>query len=87
MENWLLFLLVLAGSGLFIGSLARLLLPGPESLGVLGTMLAGLGGSLIGGVIGRLLFGDTNWLGSLALAVAGAIVVILPFRMPRRAPR
>lgn len=87
MENWLLFFLVLALSGLIIGGLARLVLPGPETIGILGTILAGLGGSLIGGLIGRLLFGETNWLGALVLAVAGAILLILPFRAPRRAAR
>jgi uncharacterized membrane protein YeaQ/YmgE (transglycosylase-associated protein family) len=82
--DWVVFLIVLAVSGLIIGGLARLVLPGPESIGVLGTILAGIGGSLIGGFIGRLLFGDTNWLGALLLAVAGAVLLILPFRMPRR---
>ena len=87
MENWLLFLLVLALFGLVVGGLARLVLPGPETIGILGTILAGIGGSLLGGFIGRLLFGDTNWLGSLVLAVAGAVLLILPFRAPRRAAR
>ena len=87
MENWLLFLLVLALSGLMVGGLARLVLPGPERIGVLGTILAGIGGSLIAGLIGRLLFGDTNWLSALVLAAAGAVLLILPFRAPRRAIR
>jgi uncharacterized membrane protein YeaQ/YmgE (transglycosylase-associated protein family) len=85
--EWVVFFLVLALSGLVVGALARLVVPGPETIGVLGTILAGIGGSLIGGLIGRLLFGDTNWLGSLLLAVAGAILLILPFRAPRRIAR
>lgn len=85
--EWVVFLLLLALSGLIIGGLARLVLPGRETIGVLGTILAGIGGSLIGGIVGRLLFGDTNWLGSLLLAVAGAILLILPFRAPRRVLR
>ena len=85
--DWVAFFIVLALSGLIIGALARLVLPGPESIGVLGTILAGIGGSIIGGFIGRLLFGDTNWLGALVLAVAGAVLLILPFRMPRRVVR
>ncbi len=85
--EWVVFFLVLALFGLIIGGLARLVLPGPEAIGVLGTILAGIGGSLIGGLIGRLLFGDTNWLGALLLAVAGAVLLILPFRLPRRVPR
>ncbi len=87
MENWLLFFLVLALFGLIVGGLARLVLPGSDTLGVLGTILVGIGGSIIGGLVGRLLFGDTTWLGSLVLAVAGAVLLILPFRRPRRALR
>ncbi len=78
--EWVVFLLFLALFGLVVGGLARLVLPGPETVGVLGTILAGIGGSLLGGIVGRLLFGDTNWLGSLVLAVAGAVLLILPFR-------
>lgn len=81
--EWVVFLLLLALSGLIIGGLARLVLPGPEDIGALGTILAGIGGSLIGGIVGRLLFGDTNWLGSLLLAVGGAVLLILPFRARR----
>ncbi|MFP5319829.1 MAG: GlsB/YeaQ/YmgE family stress response membrane protein [Acidimicrobiia bacterium] len=85
--EWIWFFLVLAIFGLIIGGLARLVLPGGDSLGALGTILVGIGGAVIGGFIGRLLFGDTNWLGSLLLAVAGAMLLILPFRSPRRVPR
>ncbi len=85
--EWVVFLLLLALFGLVIGGLARLVLPGPETVGVLGTILAGIGGSLLGGIVGRLLFGDTNWLGSLVLAVAGAVLLILPFRARTGAAR
>lgn len=85
--EWIWFFLVLAIFGLIIGGLARLVLPGGDSLGALGTILVGIGGALVGGFVGRLLFGDTNWLGSLVLAVAGAMLLILPFRSGRRVPR
>ena len=85
--EWFVFFLVLAIFGLIIGGLARLVLPGPESVGLLGTILAGIGGSVLGGLVGRVLFGDTNWLGSLLLATVGAVVLLLPFRMRRRVVR
>ena len=85
--EWFVFFLVLAVFGLIIGGLARLVLPGPESIGVLGTILAGVGGSVIGGLVGRLLFGEINWLGSLLLATAGAVLLLLPFRMRSRVVR
>lgn len=82
--DWLVFLLALAVSGLIIGGLARLLVPGPEDLGVLGTIAAGLAGSFVGGLVGRALFGATGWLGSLVLAVGGAVLFVLPFSLRRR---
>ncbi|MGH9263585.1 MAG: GlsB/YeaQ/YmgE family stress response membrane protein [Acidimicrobiales bacterium] len=85
--EWVTFVLVLALFGLVIGGLARLVLPGPEAIGVLGTILAGIAGAILGGIVGRVLFGDTNWLASLLLAVGGAILFLLPFRVPRRAVR
>lgn len=85
--EWFWFFVVLAILGLIVGGLARLILPGNEGIGVFGTTLVGIGGALVGGWIGRLLFGDANWLGSLALAVGGAILLLLPFRVPRRAVR
>ena len=59
-----------------------MVLPGREAIGPLGTILAGIAGSFLGGVIGRFLFGPLEWWAALALAVAGAVVVILPTRVP-----
>jgi uncharacterized membrane protein YeaQ/YmgE (transglycosylase-associated protein family) len=41
--------------GLVAGAIARALLPGPDPMGVLGTLILGLVGSVIGGLIGNLL--------------------------------
>ena len=53
------FLLVLvvvgAISGLIVGGIARFLLPGPDPMSWLRTILFGIGGSFVGGMIGRLL--------------------------------
>src|SRR6056297_3505049 len=48
--TWLLF-------GLVIGALARLLMPGRQPIGFLGTVLLGIVGSFIGGFFGYLLGG------------------------------
>ncbi len=42
--------------GLLAGLIARALLPGDDSMGFWGTLLLGLGGSLVGGFLGNLLF-------------------------------
>ena len=42
--------------GLIAGALARLLVPGKDSLGIGGTILLGIVGSFIGGFLGYVLF-------------------------------
>ena len=51
------FLLVMALSGLVVGALGRLLVPGRQPMGILATILAGVAGSVVGGFIARLIFG------------------------------
>ncbi|HSK96668.1 MAG TPA: hypothetical protein VK891_08640 [Euzebyales bacterium] len=66
--------------GLVVGALARLLLPGKQHLSLLATLLIGVVGSVIGGVIASWLgTGDImelNFLGSV-VAVISAIVLII----------
>jgi uncharacterized membrane protein YeaQ/YmgE (transglycosylase-associated protein family) len=45
-----LFLILLAIIGLLVGAVARLLLPGPDPMGVGGTILLGLAGSFLAGL-------------------------------------
>lgn len=46
----LLYLIIVFVAGLFIGAIARLLLPGPDPMGIGMTALIGVGGSLIAGL-------------------------------------
>ena len=76
-ESLLLFVLVLAFIGLVVGAVARLLVPGPTPMGILGTIGAGIAGAFIGGFIGRLLFGPNlgnGW--SFLLSVLAAVGVV-----------
>ena len=50
------YLIGVAVSGLIIGALGRLLVPGRQPLGCLVTTLVGIGGSLVGGWVGEILF-------------------------------
>jgi uncharacterized membrane protein YeaQ/YmgE (transglycosylase-associated protein family) len=49
--------LSLALSGLIIGGLGRLIIPGRNPIGFLRTIVAGLAGSFLGGLVARLAFG------------------------------
>jgi len=67
--------------GLVAGAIARLLIPGRQPMGLLMTMVLGLVGSIIGGLISWLLFGgnlqDPGFHpAGLFLSILGAIIVL-----------
>ena len=69
--------------GIIAGALARLLVPGRDPMGLLGTMLLGIVGSFVGGFLASLLFnGELNLRASNNFigAVIGAIVALLIYR-------
>lgn len=59
--------------GLFIGALARAILPGRQAIGALRTAGAGVGGSLLGGVVAN----AANLGGFLQFVVAVAAAAVL----------
>lgn len=69
----LVFILALLFSGLVVGGLGRLAVPGPNPMSIGQTLLVGIGGSLLGGLVGNLLF---NRPGGLVLAVLGAALIV-----------
>ncbi|HEY3320802.1 MAG TPA: GlsB/YeaQ/YmgE family stress response membrane protein [Planctomycetota bacterium] len=71
--GWIVF-------GLVVGVIAKLLMPGRDLGGCIVTMLLGIGGSLLGGFIGRMLGGEghpAGWIGS----VVCAILILWIYRM------
>jgi uncharacterized membrane protein YeaQ/YmgE (transglycosylase-associated protein family) len=66
-------------AGLVIGALARLIKPGKQNLSLLATLLLGLAGSVIGGVIANLLgTGDIfelNVLGFIVAVIASVLLI------------
>ena len=70
------YLIGLALSGLLIGALGRLLNPGRQPLGCLVTMLVGIGGSFLGGLVGQVLFDRPGGF-ILAVLSSAAIVFVL----------
>ena len=59
--------------GLIIGALARLIKPGKQRLSILATLLMGVVGALIGGVVASLLGTGNIW----ELNVIGFIVAVI----------
>jgi len=74
---WLVF-------GAIVGIIARFLMPGPDPMGGLGTIVLGIIGSFIGGFLGQLLFAgnaalpppSSGWIGS----IIGALVALAIYR-------
>jgi len=66
-------LLILILVGLVVGALARLIMPGRDPIGILGTLVVGIVGAVVGGYLWRAIFGDTEgieWIGAVLTAVA-----------------
>jgi uncharacterized membrane protein YeaQ/YmgE (transglycosylase-associated protein family) len=61
--------------GLIAGALARLLVPGRDPMGWIGTMILGLAGSVVGGLLADLIFDDEAI--GLVGSVVGAVIVLL----------
>jgi uncharacterized membrane protein YeaQ/YmgE (transglycosylase-associated protein family) len=80
------FIVILIVVGLIAGLLARLLVPGRDPIGILGTILLGIVGSFVGGFIWNLIdyhrfaphkFHPAGIIGS----ILGAIVVLIVLRV------
>ena len=69
--------------GLVIGALARLVLPGEQAVGWLGTIGAGIAGALLGGIIAHAF--DWGGLVQFLLAILVAAALIAAFGGTRRA--
>ena len=76
------YLLVLAASGLLVGALARLGLPGKDPMSIFQTMLVGVAGVLIAGVITYYLF-DREGAPGILLSVICALALVFAVRKIR----
>jgi uncharacterized membrane protein YeaQ/YmgE (transglycosylase-associated protein family) len=62
-------------SGLIVGALGRLAIPGPNPMSIGMTILVGLGGSFLGGLVGYFVTGGRR-AGGLILSVLGAALIV-----------
>jgi uncharacterized membrane protein YeaQ/YmgE (transglycosylase-associated protein family) len=79
------FLIALVLIGLIAGFIARAVVPGPDPMGVGGTILLGIVGSFVGGFLADALFrsdGEDLGLGPAGLlgSILGAILCLLVYR-------
>lgn len=75
--GWIVF-------GLLAGVVAKLLMPGKDPGGFIITILLGIVGSLIGGYVGSLVGLKGGWFMSFAMAVIGAMLLLLVYRIFKR---
>jgi uncharacterized membrane protein YeaQ/YmgE (transglycosylase-associated protein family) len=72
--GWIIF-------GLIVGALAKFLVPGNDSNNIITTILLGIAGSFVGGLIGNVLFGKKGEnhvrYGGWLLSIGGAIILQL----------
>jgi uncharacterized membrane protein YeaQ/YmgE (transglycosylase-associated protein family) len=73
--------------GLIAGAIARWLMPGPDPMGWLGTIVLGIVGSLVGGTLLNLLFGGGLELSAAGIlgSILGALIVLFVWRRMRPA--
>jgi len=68
--TWMVF-------GLVAGAIARLAVPGRQSIGMLATMILGIIGSLVGGGITWLITGDPMEPAGWIMSIVGAVIVLI----------
>jgi len=87
----LAFIIVLIIIGLIAGAVARLLVPGRDPIGVLGTIVLGIIGSFIGGFVSTLVEYHTLSVHAFHLtgiiwSIVGAVILLVILRLTRMEP-
>lgn len=68
--------------GLFVGILARFIVPGRESGGWVLSMALGVGGSFLGGFLSRMIgVGGGGRTAGFVMSLAGAIILVVAYQM------
>ena len=77
----IVYLILLAVSGLIVGALGRLALPGPDPMSIVQTIMIGIGGSFLAGLVSWAIFGRN--VGGLLLSVVFAAGIVYLVRRSR----
>ncbi len=77
LATWMWTIIAALFIGVFIGGLARLLLPGKQKMSTTATWMIGVTAALVGGMIAQTLgFGDTEGVDWIKLAMQVGVAVI-----------
>lgn len=77
LATWMWTIIAAIFIGVFIGGLARLLLPGRQSMSMTATWVIGVGAALLGGMVAQIFgFGDTPGVDWIKLAIQIGIAVV-----------
>ncbi len=79
--DFILYFIALLVTGLLVGALARLALPGRDPMSILQTILVGIGGSLLGGLVMFAIFGEGA--GGILVSVLFATGIVYLVRRSR----
>lgn len=70
--------------GFVAGGIAKFLMPGKDPGGLIITILLGVAGSVVGGYVGSMIgIAGDGILGSLIIATAGAVLLLILYRLIR----
>ena len=68
--SFIVFLLIALVGGVVVGALARLAVPGPDPMSIWATATLGIAGSLLGGIVFRVIFNTgVGFVGSVLFAI------------------
>jgi len=86
------FIIAMVIIGIIAGYLARLLVPGPDPMGFVGTVVLGIAGSFLGGFLGYVLFDKDIGEGALQTSgivgsILGAMLLLVVFNARGRGRR
>jgi uncharacterized membrane protein YeaQ/YmgE (transglycosylase-associated protein family) len=82
-----MFILWAIITGLIIGALAKLIMPGPDPGGIVITMLLGIGGAVLASWIGQSLgWYERGQSAGLIASILGAVLLLAIYRLFRHRP-
>jgi uncharacterized membrane protein YeaQ/YmgE (transglycosylase-associated protein family) len=81
--SWLAYIVSLVVVGLIVGAFARLALPGRDPMSIPQTILVGIAGSMLGGIVMYLITGGRYYGGGWLVSLVFATLIVYVIRRRR----